>query len=596
MTGGIVQIAVYGAQDIFLTGTPQITFFKVVYRRHTNFSIESIQQQFIGVTNFGYEMSSVIDKIGDLMHKVYLEIELPEINLTKHRSNYNIDHNTAKLQFSQAESYYKLICSYITSNVYIARQLYDLLKTDNVSMQEINLIMSNPKFINRLENSRSEIKSYILNTDNYDLIPILVKKKEEIYHTISRLDVQILFNSIKLDDQCKREKLLIIIKKQLYCELQNIYLNIYNIYLKKKVTLDEWNCNSYVERYEFAWVEEIGNAIIDQIDVKIGPEVIDRHTGDWMILYNKITLNEYQKVNYEKMIGQVPQLIKFDDCIKPRYKLVIPLSFWFNKYTGLALPLIALRYHDVMINLRLKDLNKLCYVSDTTELSCDIPAIQSEFNINIQSAVLYVDYIFLDSDERRRFAQSSHEYLIETVQYNEFCIGPSTNANTHLVFSHPCRYMIFFCQPNQYRANPTGRNKCQWNNFATNFDKSGQPVSNAFIRLNSTDITDSSQPIEYFNYVQPYMYFTHSPTDGQYVYSFSINPMEIQPNGSCNFSRIDDVSIEYKFSEEFIKLVNSNIYESDGIKTGIYIATYVLSYNILRFISGMAGLAFQTSI
>lgn len=595
MPGGIVQIAVYGAQDIFLTGTPQITFFKVVYRRHTNFSIESIQQQFIGVTNFGYEMCSVIDKVGDLMHKVYLEIDLPEINLKKDRSNYNINYDTAKLQFYQISSYYKLICSYIASNVYVARQLYDLLKTDNVTMQEINLIMSNLKFINKLEIIRTEIKSYIINADNYDEIPILVKKKKEMYDDISGLDIQILFNSIQLDDQCKREKLLTHITKRLYPKLQNIYLNIYNIYLKKKEILAEWECGSYVERYEFAWVEEIGNAIIDQIDVKIGPEVIDRQTGDWMILYNKLTLNEYQKNNYKKMIGQVPQLIKFDDCIKPKYKLIIPLLFWFSKYNGLALPLIALRYHDVMINLRLKDLSQLCYVCDSTELPCDISQIQSDFNINIQSAVLYVDYIFLDSDERRRFAQSSHEYLIETVQYNEFCIAPSTTANTHLVFSHPCRYMIFFCQPNQYRANPTGRNKCQWNNFATNPDKSGQPVSSAFIRLNSTDITDSSQPIEYFNYVQPYMYFIHSPTDGQYLYSFSINPMEIQPNGSCNFSRIDDVSIEYKFSDNFINLVNSNIYESDGIKTGIYIATYVLSYNILRFISGMAGLAFQTS-
>jgi len=594
MPGGIIQIAVYGSQDLFLTGTPQITFFKIVYRRYTNFAIESIQQQFIGMTNFGYDMSLVLDKIGDLAHKTYLEIELPEVNLCKDRSDYRINYDRAQAQFAQIESYYKLYCNYISANTHIIRQLHDLLKTNNISMQEINLIMLNPKFISDLENIRTQLHTYLVNTDNYDLIPELVEQKQQIWHDIIRSDIQILFNSVKSNECEMRTRLLDIIIRHLYPALQHTYLHIYNIYLRNKNIWSKWKSNTYTESYDFAWVEEIGNSIIDQIDVTIGPQLIDRHTGDWMVLYNKITLREYQKANYYKMIGQVPQLICFNDCLKPRYKLIIPLLFWFSRYNGLALPLIALRYHDVMFNLRLKDLSQLCYIGDDCDLP-NIPEIQSKYNINIQNIVMYVDYIFLDSDERRRFAQSSHEYLIETVQYNEFNIDPSTNANTHLTFAHPTRYMIFFCQPNQYRCNPTGRNKCQWNNFGTRCDKSGQPVLNAFIRLNSTNITDTSQSIEYFNYVQPYMYFIHSPTDGQYVYSFSLDPMEIQPNGTCNFSRIDDVSIQYQFTPEFIELVNSNIFRSDGIKTGIYIGTYVLSYNVLRFMSGMAGLAFQTS-
>ena len=594
MPGGIIQIAVYGSQDLFLTGTPQITFFKLVYRRHTNFAIEQIQQQFIGITNFGYEMSVVLDKIGDLAHKTYLEIELPEVCLFKDRSDYRIDKERAYRQFGQIESFYKLFCMYIRSNTHIIRQLHDLLRTNNISMGEINLIMLNPKFISEFGCIRDQLSEFIADVCNYDLISELVEIKNRIWHDIVRSDIQVLFNTIRPDDPDHRLKLLTIITDRLYPQLQQLYLSIYNIYLQKKNILDEWNANTYVEKYDFAWVEEIGNSIIDQINVTIGPQMMDRHTGDWMILYNKLTLRKYQKVNYYKMIGQVPQLIRFDGCSKPRYKLIIPLLFWFSRYNGLALPLIALRYHDVMFNLRLKDLNQVCYIADDPDLP-NILEIQSKYDINIRSIALYVDYIFLDSDERRRFAQSSHEYLIETVQFNEFRIAPSTNANTRLTFAHPTRFMVFFCQPNQYRSNPTGRNKCQWNNFGTNPDKTGQTISGGFIRLNSTEITDSTQPPIYFNYVQPYMYFIHSPTDGQYTYSFSLDPMEIQPNGTCNFSRIDDVSIQYQFSPEFLDLVDSNIYELDGVETGIYIGTYVVSFNIIRIMSGMAGLAFQTS-
>lgn len=586
MGGSIAQIASYGAQDIFLTGNPQITFFKVVYRRYTNFAIQSMRQEFIGETNFGCEMSSVIDKAGDLMHKTYLEIELPEVDLVKCASDYDITYKTAQLKFDKVELYYKTFCEYVKTNTYIIRELRNLVITDNVSMEEIDMIMRNPDFVGPLENIRSQLYLCINDCDEIEELAI---NNKSICHNISRFDIQILYNSIYNENRCELKKL---IDSQIYSEMQKLYLFIYDIYCKSNTVLSDWRKNCYSESYKFAWVEEIGNAIIDQIDVKIGPQVIDRHTGDWMIINNALILNEYQKHNYYKMIGYVPQLIKFDDCVKPRYKLIIPLLFWFCKYTGLALPLVALRYHDVMINLRLKELSQLCYIDGNCELP-NIPIIQSKYNINIQNIVLYVDYIYLDNDERRRFAQSTHEYLIEVVQYDEFNIAPCNSATTHLTFSHPCRYMVFFCQPNHYRVNPTGRNKCQWNNFAVRPDKTGQPVQSAVIRLNSTEITDSSQPISYFNYVQPYLYFKHSPNTGQYVYSFSLNPMELQPNGTCNLSRIDGTNIEYKFTDKFVREVNSNIYECDGIVTGIFIATYVVSYNILRFISGMAGLAFQ---
>ena len=146
-------------------------------------------------------------------------------------------------------------------------------------------------------------------------------------------------------------------------------------------------------------------------------------------------------------------------------------------------------------------------------------------------------------------------------------------------------------QPNQYRDNPNGHNKCQWNNFGTNLDKTGYPIKSAVIRINNYERTDEQQDIKFYNYVQPYLYFRRSPTDGFNVYSFAINPMEHQPSASINLSRIDDLSIGVVFTPEFIELVNSNNIE--GIQTGAFMASYVMSYNILRIMGGMAGLAFR---
>jgi hypothetical protein len=123
-------------------------------------------------------------------------------------------------------------------------------------------------------------------------------------------------------------------------------------------------------------------------------------------------------------------------------------------------------------------------------------------------------------------------------------------------------------------------------------DKTGYTLKNVVMRLNGIDRTDETQNIKYFNYVQPYLYFNHSPTDGLYVYSFAINPMEHQPSSTCNMSRIEDLYLAMLFSEEFTIAAKQYF---DQYQSQIYLGVYVVSYNILRIMSGMGGLAFQTS-
>ena len=286
------------------------------------------------------------------------------------------------------------------------------------------------------------------------------------------------------------------------------------------------------------------------------------------------------------MVGNINELGIFDDNIKNSYKLIIPLQFWFCRHVGLSLPTIALRYSDIILGVKFKDLSKLCYVEDDPNLM-DIANIQTQYHINITNANLYVDYIFLDTDERKRFAQTSHEYLIETVQYNEFEDVMGKQFNAHLNFAHPTKFIIWFAQPKYYRENTTGRNKCQWNNWSTGIDKNGYSIDSSTIKLNLYNRTDPNLDIKYFNFLQPHLYFSNSPTDGYNLYSFAIKPKEHQPSGTINLSRIDDFSIVMNFTDKLQELCS--------IESGIYVGVYVMSYNILRIIGGMAGLAFTNT-
>jgi len=605
MAGGIVQLAVYGTQDIFLTGTPQITFFKLLYRRTTNFAIESISQELLGANNFGNEVTCLLDKIGDLMHKVYLEVVIPPVQLKKNPANFTLTQATAQVQFQQIQDYYQMVFNYVSTDTDITRKLDLLCRTNNIPMSDIEATMNDPNFIGTLVSQREALQNYIATNPNFDAIAELRDLKFDLIQEVNRIDIQIRFNSIitlvndfnvlsttQETDVLKRTQVLEMINNKLYDAIKHFYLEAYDVLFAKQNIYNSFLNGTYQENYEFGWVEELGHAIIDQLDVRIGNQTIDRHTGDWMILFNRLFKNQYQLKNYDILIGNVPQLFTFDANPKASYTLLIPLQFWFCRHNGLALPLVALRYHDILFTLKYKDLSRLAFVENDPAL-LDMANIQVKYGINIVSAQLFVDYVYLDSDERRRFAQSTHEYLIEIVQFLEIPNLNGKQQNLHLNFAHPTKFIIWFAQPNQYRFNPTGRNRCQWNNFGTEPDKTGYTMQQTYIRLNSYERTDPNLDVIYFNYVEPYIYFRHSPTDGLNVYTFAAKPMELQPSSTCNLSRIDDLGLVIVFTDNFINLVNSNMIE--GILDGAFVGVYVYSYNIIRIMSGMAGLAFQTS-
>lgn len=351
MGGGLMQLVAYGAQDVYLTGNPQITFFKVVYRRHTNFSMESIEQTFNGNPQAGSKVTCTVSRNGDLINRCYLQ-----------------------------------------------------LTVDNSA----------------------------------GATPVSVK------------------------------------------------------------------------------------TLVDYVEVEIGGQRVDKHTGEWMEIWNELTQEEGKVAAHAAMTTAAAGA-----AAKTLY---IPLEFWFCRNPGLALPLIALQYHEVKFNVQFGS---------------------SAFS----DAKLYVDYIYLDTDERRRFAQISHEYLIEQVQFNgEDTLAAGSNK-VRLNFNHPCKELVWVCKDGSAAAQATGAVKLQ---------------------LNGHDRFAERQA-EYFSLVQPYQHHSRVPAAASKIncYSFGLKPAEHQPSGTCNMSRIDNATLH----------LNPAGAGSASI--------FAVNYNVLRIMSGMGGLAYS---
>ncbi len=451
-----MQLAAYGAQDIYLSGNPQITFFKVVYRRHTNFAMESSEQTFNGQADFGKKVTCLVSRNGDLIHKVYLRVELPTVRVPANAA--------------------------------------------------------------------------------------------------------------------------------------------------------------------FRWLNWVGHILIKNVEIDIGGQRIDKHYGDWLHIWNELSQTTGRQLGYANMVGNTPSLVNpfvnltSDSKDAPGDTLYIPLEFWFCRNAGLALPLIALQYHEVKINLELAPVTDLYWAGTRNSSSAGGWATNLSL-VNpgsLNSVSLFVDYIYLDTDERRRFAQVSHEYLIEQLQFTGDESAASQNNKYKLNFNHPCKELIWVVQPNDNVDDsyvPLGK---QWFNYTDAFDTSlstasyltnlsstsagtaeitvddqlfeggSNPVLLAKLQLNGHD-RFSERDGKYFNLVQPYQHHTNVPATGINVFSFALQPEQHQPSGSCNMSRIDNAVLN-------VTLTPKTVQRSGGAARGAKVRIYTLNYNVLRIMSGMGGL------
>lgn len=563
MAGGLIQIVTYGSQDIFLTGTPEITFFKVVYRRHTPFATESLPVNFDDPVGFGKHSSITLPKIGDLIHKMYLEITLPEMNLKRFDSS-----NSGQALVDATQANYDTVTNFMSVNrrSYIgALEIFQATNTlDSTKLiNAVNDVFNEPGNQQTVDDFKVLLSSSLLNPFTYDEVSMhsvvsnytSANSKDEIFNAMSVA----LVKSVKT---------------------QNFYFET----LRGAEEALEDNLN---ENILFAWVDRVGHALIEEIELFIGGQKIDRQYGEWLNVWYELSANRDLQLNYFKMIGNVEKLTTFDRKVKPSYVLRVPLQFWFNRYSGLSIPLVALEYHDVRLEIKFRKLEDVSYIEKDkmikyteTREGLFLDEVVDEMEIDFQARLL-VDYIYLDGPERRRFAQSSHEYLIDQLQMLEF--EDVTERRLQVVvnnFVHPSKELIWTAQKMSYTENLTGYERNRWDNYSLTDENRGNIIAFTTIDFNSYNRVPKLDG-NYFNYVQPYQHHSSTPSDGVNMYSFSLFPEENQPSGGANMSRLSRVMMVFDFSEDL-----------DLNEEPLRVRVYSRNYNILRLISGMGGLAY----
>lgn len=568
MAGGLLQISAYGSQDLYLTGTPEITFFKVVYRRHTNFSVESIKVNFDDTVGFGLESTVVIPKIGDLMYRTYLEIILPRIDLKRDNSNTK---NDGFLAFDLARDNYQILIDFMSINRNAYKVAFDEFIAENTNnadamIEKINLVFDDVTNAQKIQNFKDFLLTTNLNPP-FKYEEIAMQDIVDNLPTGSSKDTYFLAMNVGLDKS---------IKTQDFFRL--------DLLEKKETHLDNLDDN-----IKFAWVDKIGHAIIEEIEVKIGGNKIDRHLGDWINVWYELTANRHMEHIYNKMIGNIDILTSFDRNLKPNYILRVPLQFWFCRHNGLSIPLVSLQYHDVSINVRFRKIEEVAYIEENETIFVTenkeqlfLDEIPGELGIDI-SANLSIDYIYLDSPERRRFAQSSHEYLIEQVQVLE--INSVKQQNFQIVlnnFVHPSKELIWVAQQEKFLQNFNGYTKTRRDNYSISESGKGNIIQFTTLDFHSFNRV-SRQEGNYFNYVQPYETHNTTPSDGINMYSFSLFPEDSQPSGSANMTRLSRVLLQLEF--------DPILFPEDEDGELLTIRIYTRNFNILRFISGLAGCA-----
>ena len=348
------------------------------------------------------------------------------------------------------------------------------------------------------------------------------------------------------------------------------------------------------------YVNYFGLRAINSVTVEIGGQQIDKHYSDWLYIWNELSLPIGKRSGWEKMVGADSDVLSATDksvsasanANNDVTSLYVPLEFWFCRNVGLSLPLIALQYHEVKFKITFETMdncvvkgNGSSYDSTTTTL------LGSSLN-----AKLWVDYIFLDTDERKRFAQNSQEYLIEQLQFTGSEELKKGSGNRYrLNFNHPCKELVWVAKPNSgerwydytdgntYEATNlsaylSASNIAYTSNIVSGIYPLGSnPFNKCLLQLNGND-RFAERDGSYFNYVQTYQHHTNIPKNrGINVYSFALKPEEHQPSGTLNMSRIDTAVLALNYNPATATTVN----------------IYAVNYNVLRIMSGMGGLAYS---
>ncbi len=323
----------------------------------------------------------------------------------------------------------------------------------------------------------------------------------------------------------------------------------------------------------FSWANGVGNAMIDYVSFQVGQQEIDRQTGEWLHIWSQLSTPYSKYAGYNDMVGF--QEVFSQQTQPGPLQLFVPLNFWFCKNIGLSLPLIALQSTPIRIYIKFKSGYDMVYSNSLISDPCQTVVSQPY----VQDITLWGDFIYLDVEERRRFASSRHEYLIEQVQYiKRYSIAAGVqNVSIPLNFNHPLKEIIWVAQQDRMVS------AHEWFNFGSRaLNEEGVPnldlIDSAVLQFDGYDRFER-QSARYFRLFQPWQRHTAIPNSFIYVYSFSLAPEAAQPQGSCNASRLDSIVLQLT--------MNSSVQSRP-----LGVTVYATNYNVFRVVAGLGGLLF----
>jgi hypothetical protein len=619
MAGGLINIVSYSSSDLYLTGSPQITFYKMVYRRYTNFAMEVVALDFDDQLKFDHESELITPRIADLVHKGYLHVQIPSLSILK--SDVGIDITDIKFDYADKNSVsnfnqVKTVYMDVLTGLYSV--IYKAVNAVNVTyaglIKDADAYVNDPSatrltfltdYDTLLQTTRTEVP--VTDPNN----AILDYTRSDLWYILTHVNINTLQKNAQAsidttvfdpNTDAYINELNRLMKSYILIEANsalNVMTQVQNYFFQQYKNFLNETSNDKNPNIRFAWVKKLGHALIEYIDVYIGGKRIDRHLGIWIDIWYQLTYSEPQIPIYDKMIGNVPELTNLDYNVKPQYDIYVPLTFWFNKYNGLSFPLVAMQYTDLRFNVKIRKFEEVAFMEkiysatvngsqkiltvsmidflmnrDSNKGNNVIENIEEVTSTSLQDILdntnknlyghLYLDYVYLESPERKKFAQSGHEYLIERLQDLEFDNLNQKNVEVQLDFTNPSKEIVWVLQKDIYTMNPSGTNPCKWSDYTTGLatETTANPVIDATMTFNNyTRI--QKQVGKYFDTYQPYTYHRTSPSKGINMYSFCLDPRQHQPTGSCNFTRLTYVRLSLNINPAMYLYTFNEIYPYD---------------------------------
>lgn len=531
MAGSILQLIARGSEDIFISNNPEITHFKIVYRRHTNFSMYPKILSFTETVDFGKSCKCKIKHFGDLVSNIYLAIELPEIKLKTTEFSLN--------------------------------ELIELLNAYDISINhDFDINFTNEKLFNiiklHVENKIIELLDQFNNEYDIELKTQIIK---HIYKIGFKNNSQWYFPSYKdfINDNFKHNS------------------------LTSKLLL-------MFSKSKFAWVKELVHYLIETVEIKIGGITIDKYNSDIMHCENIIYNNENKEHKYNEMIGNINELFDYDSFIKPKKTLYIPLKFWFCKHFSEALPIVALSHTDVNILIKFRKLKEVSVCNNYNFIAK--PKLHAYLIVNYvyvdndeRKRLCKDKHEYLI--EKHGITQSEifgSNNLISSSNIN-FMPGNILNniysIEYKLNFNFSTKQIYWIIQP--YDNNNNKTDKFNWIFYDKN-TKKYYPLSGMNIKINGKD-RESVQPYGVYQYWQSEKHNCSSLVENLFLYNLALYPSELQPSGTINFGKINDAKIIMYLNDKLTEMIEKYNYK-------FRVSCYCIEYNILRISNGIAGLVF----